>query len=547
MLAVGTLQRQKVVDGMTTMAVEAAPTDAAGQGSWDWLAHWYPVLPLEELESQPLRPQQVTLFGLDLVVWADGAGGAQCFSNVCPHRLAPLSEGTVVDGTLECSYHVGRQEGRGQRGWRFAGSGRCVGIPQLAGTPAEATACSNKRSCATAYPTRQHAGLLWVWPDASPAGHAAAKLAELPIPPEVVESLSPPAAGPRERGTQAGPVNTTRGWVVRDIPYSFDFLLENVLDPSHILFAHHGVLGRREDAVPFSVTFKEPVSLERGLRLGLGTHSRKVDVQDRTLTLEPPCFTQNIVVRKDGTVVAICGYAVPSRPGHSRFITTSYLVTSSGAARAALALAPRPLLHSVLNEALDGDMLLVAAQESNLLKAGGDWRQKFFMPAPCDVPIVAYRKWWDLAGGAAGVPWAVDGTKFPARRGVANGDTHSGTETAAGHESKGSATAAAATAAAVAVREVELSGPAREQLFNRMRHIENCTSCRRALTTLEKAQRVGFGLAAALGLIAAGVGAGGPGAGPLAVAAALAALVAVAAGGLKGKLLGKDYLHFERR
>ena len=44
--------------------------------------------------------------------------------------------------------------------------------------------------------------------------------------------------------------------MVRDIPYSFDFLLENVLDLSHILFAHHGVLGRREDAVPFAMTLK---------------------------------------------------------------------------------------------------------------------------------------------------------------------------------------------------------------------------------------------------------------------------------------------------
>ena len=76
----------------------------------------------------------------------------------------------------------------------------------------------------------------------------------------------------------------------------------------------------------------------------------------------------------DGTVVAICGYAVPSRPGHSRFITTSYLVTNSGAARAALALAPKPLLHAMLNEVLDGDLLLVAAQERNLRKVCGTLR-----------------------------------------------------------------------------------------------------------------------------------------------------------------------------
>lgn len=39
----------------------------------------------------------------------------------CPHRLVPLTAATVVDGTLQCSYH----------GWRFAADGRCVDVPSM--------------------------------------------------------------------------------------------------------------------------------------------------------------------------------------------------------------------------------------------------------------------------------------------------------------------------------------------------------------------------------------------------------------------------------
>lgn len=135
-----------------------------------------------------------------------------CRAQLPGFRLAPLSEGRIEsDGTLACSYH----------GWRFNASGACTKIPQVscqqnclpashrktcvpwlnsplsgatgllfflplsplplllhlaaslelqAENPAAAVAaCSNKRSCAVAYPTRVASGLLWVWPDASPS------------------------------------------------------------------------------------------------------------------------------------------------------------------------------------------------------------------------------------------------------------------------------------------------------------------------------------------------------------------------------------------
>ena len=33
--------------------------------------------------------------------------------------------------------------------------------------------------------------------------------------------------------------------VSADLPYSWDFLVENLMDPSHVAFSHHGILGKR--------------------------------------------------------------------------------------------------------------------------------------------------------------------------------------------------------------------------------------------------------------------------------------------------------------
>lgn len=43
------------------------------------------------------------------------------FNGLAMHRLAPLSEGRVEGGTLNCSYH----------GWKFDSQGKCVDIPQV--------------------------------------------------------------------------------------------------------------------------------------------------------------------------------------------------------------------------------------------------------------------------------------------------------------------------------------------------------------------------------------------------------------------------------
>lgn len=79
---------------------------------------WYPVIPMEQLQS---GPQRFVLLGQPLVLWLDLEGGPQAVLDRCPHRSAQLSLGRVVQGAVQCPYH----------GWQFNGAGICVKVPQL--------------------------------------------------------------------------------------------------------------------------------------------------------------------------------------------------------------------------------------------------------------------------------------------------------------------------------------------------------------------------------------------------------------------------------
>ena len=119
---------------------------------------WYPVATVDEVTEVP---HSATLLGRPWVlVRLDGRLVA--FEDRCPHRLAPLSIGTVCGATLQCRYH----------GWTFDGDGACVRIPSLGD---DATIPPRARLAAPAGLAERH-GLVWLAP--------APPLADLPPFPE---------------------------------------------------------------------------------------------------------------------------------------------------------------------------------------------------------------------------------------------------------------------------------------------------------------------------------------------------------------------------
>mmetsp|Transcript_48018 Transcript_48018/g.121167 ORF Transcript_48018/g.121167 Transcript_48018/m.121167 type:complete len:553 (+) Transcript_48018:475-2133(+) len=480
----------------TSSGVENIAADAgvreAGAGAFVWTKQWWPVAVLEDLDAS--RPHAVQLMGERLVLWCDGEGKWQCFEDRCPHRLAPLSEGRLEGGNLSCAYH----------GWEFSGSGACQRIPQADSPEKAAAACNNPRSCAKRHPTQVRHGLLFAWGESGPTAELEAMGAPVPVMKELDEDAN------RERLT------IVADWFTSIVPYSYDTLCENVLDPSHVPFSHHGVQGKRENGKAIGMSLEGSVTVDEGFvtrQPGGGS-----------ITFRPP----GIIHYRGGpetdglSAFNMMIYAVPLETGFSRLM---FCVATTRKSRMLklLGLVPRWVQHLPRMEVLAGDGIFLHAQERELrrLQPASEWNKQFYMPAMSDTGVVAFRRWYHGLAGEVGYAPGVSPELPPL----------------------------------VTDRRV---------LNDRWgQHSKHCPSCRGAHRTMGKLQ-VAAGILAAVLLLAAAAALGaGPGAGSvtlfkwtapaaavkgcaLAAGAALSALSIHLLGRLRQKLVFMDYVHAER-
>ncbi|HEX4251036.1 MAG TPA: Rieske 2Fe-2S domain-containing protein [Pseudonocardia sp.] len=124
-------------DGVRTIDVGVPPTRFAR--GWHCLGM-----------AEPFRdgkPHAVQAFGTKLVVFADSAGELKVLDGYCRHMGGDLTQGAVKGDTVACPFHD----------WRWAGNGRCVGIPYAKRVPPRA----RTRTWQTCEQNRQ----LFVWHD----------------------------------------------------------------------------------------------------------------------------------------------------------------------------------------------------------------------------------------------------------------------------------------------------------------------------------------------------------------------------------------------
>lgn len=193
----------------------SSPSSVLPSEGYNWENQWYPV----SFERDVLDdvPYAFSVFDRKLVLFRTRPGEYSILDDRCSHRLAPLSEGRIipspnsgddtVEKVIECAYH----------GWSFKGCGGCACIPQLTDG-----AKIPRRSSVRAYRYKAYLGVIWIW---------------FGIPKDADVSLLPTGRILEEVGIDG--VSLKMNWS-RIVPYGFEALLENVLDPHHVNWAHHG-------------------------------------------------------------------------------------------------------------------------------------------------------------------------------------------------------------------------------------------------------------------------------------------------------------------
>lgn len=178
--AAATVSALRVRSTVVTMSASTGATVQAPDESVDtshggpietservWAEQWWPLG--FAAHTSKTEPNAIQLLGTPLVVWWDdsesgsgeangevGSGGDQAEGGAwrvtldrCSHRLAPLSEGRVTKGCLECPYH----------GWSFDGAGECVRVPQQE----EGTTFNARRAAVMVLPCVERQGIIWAW------------------------------------------------------------------------------------------------------------------------------------------------------------------------------------------------------------------------------------------------------------------------------------------------------------------------------------------------------------------------------------------------
>jgi phenylpropionate dioxygenase-like ring-hydroxylating dioxygenase large terminal subunit len=370
---------------ISIVADEAEVNNQSESETFQWTQQWYPVAVVEFLD--PTKPHAFQLLGKDVVLWRDGAQRWRCFVDACPHRLAPLSEGRIeADGTLLCAYHA----------WRFDGDGNCAKIPQAQNPELEARHRANPKACAIAYPTQEAQGLLWVWAEPGAKGERESQ--------DRSPRLIPELESDSDRIVKLF-------WNIRDMPYSWDYFMENVADPAHVPVSHHGIVGDRyRDAKYYDMPRLREISTQEGFSFGV-SQGEEVPAIGTEHDFQPPCLMKITTTFSDEGQLILVLYATPTRPGWCRHIGAQILVKNpQGKLPPGLGLFALPmptwLGHILASAFLHQDLVFLHYQERNIATKDR-WLNAVYTPNPQDKMIVTFRQWLEYRAGG-GVAWDSD-------------------------------------------------------------------------------------------------------------------------------------------
>lgn len=184
---------------------------------------WYVAAGVDEVGAQPLGR---VFLNQPVVLYRTDTGTAVAFEDRCCHRRAPLSKGRVEGGALRCGYH----------GLLFDAEGTCIEVPGQARVPRAARL--------RAYPVYEQHRWVWIW---------------MGDPARADPSLIPDMRH-----------NDLPGWTATgghlDVSADYRYLVDNLLDLSHLAFVHANSIGSSGDTNP-NLTWSRGSDQIRGVRI----------------------------------------------------------------------------------------------------------------------------------------------------------------------------------------------------------------------------------------------------------------------------------------
>ena len=172
---------------------------------------WYVACTSDEIDEKPLGRK---ICGESIVFYRGDQGQVAALEDFCPHRGAPLSLGTVLEGRLVCGYH----------GLEMGCDGKTVAMPgqRVRGFPA-----------IRSFPVVERYGFIWIWPgDAALADDSKIKHLEWHDNPE-----------------------WAYGGGLFHIVCDYRLMIDNLMDLTHETYVHATSIGQKEiDEAPCKTT-----------------------------------------------------------------------------------------------------------------------------------------------------------------------------------------------------------------------------------------------------------------------------------------------------
>ncbi|KAF2314547.1 hypothetical protein GH714_027479 [Hevea brasiliensis] len=201
-------------------------------------------------------------------------------------------------------------------------------------------------------------------------------------------------------------------WDRNESAWKVCVLVENLMDPAHVPYAHYGIMRTRKPQVKVDREGGRPIDLSVQ-KLDRDGFTGKMDWGSSKFIA--PCifyaYTEPVADQGNGTVssphtkkqlsthrrMALIFICIPVSPGNSRLIWVFPRNFGVWIDK----IVPRWVFHVGQNLILDSDLYLLHVEERKIMDVGpANWQKACFVPTKSDALVVGFRRWLNkYAGG----------------------------------------------------------------------------------------------------------------------------------------------------